>query len=84
MNGYELEKKYKVTILNHSLFLECDEMCECGHHISEHSGVGTGGRCRMCCPAGQGVHNFSPAKPRTMDYVLYKKVIETGYFREEK
>ncbi|MHC1566174.1 MAG: hypothetical protein ACXQTD_00125 [Candidatus Syntropharchaeia archaeon] len=88
MKGYELAKKYRVTILGQSMFLECDEMCVCGHHISEHYGEGTAGGCRGCghdkMPYRPFCHNFTPMHPRVMNYKDYKKAMDTGYFKETK
>lgn len=69
MNGYEIAKKYGITVINHSLFLECDEMCVCGHHASSHKYQGSAGYCEACDPGkrlygGAYAHNFTPRDAR--------------------
>lgn len=61
----ELEKKYKVTIVNWPPTglknnQQCPEYCICGHHISKHYGIGTAGQCRECGYFPTSVHNFQP------------------------
>lgn len=79
MNGHELEKKYGITITNHSLFLECSDMCICGHHASVHHGMGSGGKCDICMPPLQNgmyypfAHNFVPVDASTMNYETWMK-----------
>jgi len=59
MNGYELAKKYDITVINHSMFLECSDICVCGHHVSDHKNQGSAGYCEKCTP-NHGSVTFSP------------------------
>ena len=61
MNGYEIEAKYGITVTNHSMQIECSEICLCGHHASEHYYQGSAGQCKKCGSyAPNGCHNFTP------------------------
>ena len=61
MKTKEIEKKYKITILNVRMDEECSLICTCGHHAKYHKGEGTGGYCVKCGGWIKGtVHNFVP------------------------
>lgn len=77
MNGYELQEKYGITITNHSMQIECSEICICGHHASEHYGRGSAGQCKGCGSyAPIGCHNFTPRDAYGMVWEDWQKMSE--------
>jgi len=86
-NGEELGSKYNITVVNHSLFLECSEICICGHHAKYHKNIGTAGYCQKCRKErkviGLAVHNFQPKDSRSMPYTVFKDFVEPELNRKE-
>ena len=98
MNGYEIAGKYEITVVNHSMFLECSEICKCGHHAKHHKDHGSAGICTQCEPWKSNIkksnpmiipfcHNFIPEDSRTevyKDWLKREKPLEYEIYIKER
>ena len=87
MKVREIEKKYGITIIYVGMDEEASEICVCGHHASEHFGIGTAGGCRGCgddkVEARPWVHNFIPESHKEVAARIQAEV-GRGFEKREK
>jgi len=60
LTGYEIERRYNISVILVPLEAYMSPICICGHHAKYHKNPGSAGICTKCTKCEGEVHNFIP------------------------
>lgn len=58
LTGYEIEKKYGISVINVPMDDLMSPICVCGHHAKDHRNPGTAGVCLECKKRDSALHSL--------------------------